>query len=128
VRGKWLHRCASDTDLELFQTDAFDTKKRINTLIQDLEKLNSSDRHVLSTVKTQWWSAMCSYTHSGYFAARRRLTEEAISPNYTEDQIIEVLTWANALGIMAAIEIAQIANNYALAQTFLEKFSGCEDI
>jgi hypothetical protein len=52
VRGAWLYRCASDANLELFQTDAFDTKKKINTLIQDLEKLNGLDRHILSTVKT----------------------------------------------------------------------------
>jgi hypothetical protein len=72
--------------------------------------------------KTKWFNAMCSYTHTGYLAARRRLTEEGITPNYTEDQIIEVLTWANTLGMMAAIEIAQMADNHELVQTLLTKF------
>jgi hypothetical protein len=122
VRGVWLHHCASDADLELFQEDTFDQKNKIGMLIEDLEKLPGFDRGVLSRLKTNAWSAMCSYTHSGYLATRRRLTEDAITSNYTEDQIIEVLRFANALGMMAAIELAQMAGNPVLAQTLLTKF------
>lgn len=73
-------------------------------------------------VKTEAWSVMCNYTHSGYLAARRRLTEDAITPSYTEDQVIEVLRCANSLGMMAEIELAQMADNLGLAHTLLAKF------
>jgi|SRR5882724_654107 len=122
VRGVWLYRCASDADLELFKDDKLDQKKKIGKLIGDLEKLPGYNRGVLSKAKTEWFNAMCSYTHSGYLAARRRLIEDAVTPNYAEDQITEVLKWANALGIMAAIELAQMADNPRLVQTLLAKF------
>jgi hypothetical protein len=122
VRGVWLYRCASDADLKLFIDNKLDQKKKIGRLIGDLEKLPGFNRRVLSMAKTAWFDAMCSYTHSGYLAARRRLTEEAVTLNYAEDQIAEVLKWANALGMMAAIELAQMADNLGLARTLLAKF------
>jgi hypothetical protein len=120
VRGTWLYHCASDTDLQLFLDDKLD--QSIDKLIKAIEKLPGYNRGVLSRVKMEAWSAMCSYTHSGYLAARRRLTEDAITPSYTEDQILEVLRSANSLGMMAAIELAQMADNLVLAQTLLDKF------
>jgi hypothetical protein len=122
VRGVWLYRCASDAGLELFMNDKLSQKKGIGQLIGDLERLPGFNKEVLSKVKTEWFGAMSSYTHSGYLAARRRLSEGAITPNYAEDQITEVLRWANALGMMAAIELAQIVGNHVLAQTLLDKF------
>ena len=60
IRGAWLYHCASDADLELFQDDKFDQKKKIGRLIGDLEKFPGFDRGVLSKVKTEWFNTMCS--------------------------------------------------------------------
>src|SRR6266446_8458214 len=51
VRGVWLHRCASDADLERFKTDTLG--KAFATLIQDIEKLNGFEKRVLSATKTR---------------------------------------------------------------------------
>ncbi len=60
VRGAWLYYCASHADLQLFQDDKLDQKKKIGRIIGDLEKFSGFDRGVLSKAKTEWFNAICS--------------------------------------------------------------------
>ena len=40
IRGVWLYRCASDTEIEAFKTDKL--KKNFEELVQDIENLKDS--------------------------------------------------------------------------------------
>jgi hypothetical protein len=119
VRGVWLHRSASDADLERFKKDTL--HKEFGTLIRDLEKIDGFESHVLSATKTRSWDALNSYTHSGYLQIVRRNTEATIEPNYAEDEMVEVLDFVNAVGLLSALETALLSGNKQLACAFLDK-------
>ncbi|MBI5796554.1 MAG: hypothetical protein HZA47_09630 [Planctomycetes bacterium] len=119
VRGVWLHRCASESEIEKYKTDKLE--KTFASLIQDIEKIDGFNEGVLSTTKTTNWNSMNSYTHSGYLQSVRRNKEETIEPNYTSEEIKEVLNYANALGLLSALQVALLAGNQALANDLLEK-------
>ena len=119
VRGVWLHQCASDSDLKRFQTGAFD--RTFGSLVADIEGLEAFSVGVLSAVKKNSWSAMCSFTHTGFDQVVRRNKESTIEPNYEEAELLEVLDFSDGIGLMSAVEIAHLANNEALAVSLLDK-------
>lgn len=119
VRGVWLHQCASDVDLKRFETGALD--RTFHSLIADIERLESFSAGVLSAVKKKSWSAMNSFTHTGFAQVVRRNKEGTIEPNYGEAELLQALDFANGIALMAAVEIAHLANDDALANELLEK-------
>jgi hypothetical protein len=119
VRGVWLHRCAADADLERFKRDKLD--KSIATLTQDIEKLDGYDSGVFSKVKDKSWNPMNSYTHSGYLQICRRIKGTTIEPNYVEDEIVEVLNFTNAAGLLSALQIAFLSGSEQLSNSIFEK-------
>jgi hypothetical protein len=122
IRGLWLHRCASDSDLELLKAEKFD--KKFGTLIHEIERIDGFEEGILSNVKLTSWSAMNSYTHSGFMQIARRNTESTIEPNYGEDEILEALNFANAMGLLSALEISLLAGSKQRANSILEKAEG----
>jgi hypothetical protein len=73
VHGVWLWRCASDTEVASFAKDLVNGKS-IGAMIQEIESQPGWDVGLLSKVKKEAWSAMCSYAHGGYLQAVRRIT------------------------------------------------------
>ncbi len=119
VRGIWLHRCADDSDIERFKNDNF--KYGFDRLIADVEKLPDFNIGTLSSIKKQAWGTMNSYTHSGFLQVVRRNTESSIQPNYTEDEIIEVINNSNVYALLSATAIASLSGSKNLADAVLEK-------
>lgn len=119
IRGAWLHQCASDEDLGRFEKDSLG--KPFGDLIKDLEKLEAFDCGVLLKAKHASWAAMNSYTHTGFHQVVRRNTETTIEANYSEAEIVEAISFADAIATMSAIEIAHIAGNDILANEIFKK-------
>ena len=105
VRGIWLHQCATQQDLNRFEKNKLD--KTFDNLIQEIEKLDGFNNvDVLSKVKNASWAAMNSYTHTGFHQVVRRNRDSTIEPDYSENEIIEVVSFANAIGVLAAIAVS----------------------
>ena len=119
IRGIWLHRCALESDLELFKTEKLE--KRFGTFLEEIERIDGFEEGALSNAKFKSWSAMNSYTHTGFMQIVRRNTASAIEPNYAEDEIIEALNFANAIGLLSALEISHLAKSTEFANSILEK-------
>jgi hypothetical protein len=119
IRGVWLYRCASDTEIEAFKTDKL--KKNFEELVQDIENLKEYGEGVLLRLKQQGWRLMNSYTHTGVQQVLRRIKTDTLEPNYHDDEIEELLNCTNALGLMAALQIAIVSKNKELPMTILEK-------
>jgi len=119
VRGVWLHRCASDSNINQFTAEKIDSS--FSEIIQDIENLPGFDCGVLSTIKSDAWKAMNSYAHSGFLQSTRRNTESSIKPNYTEEEVLEVINNANMFALLTVMAIAQLAGNKSLMKTVLEK-------
>ena len=119
VRGVWLHHCATEAELTKYTKDKL--KKEFGALLGEIETVEAFTEGVLSAVKRRSWNAMNSFTHSGYSQAVRRNTTDSIEPNYEEHEILEALQFSNAIAMLAAIQIASMANNVELANDLLKK-------
>ena len=104
IRGLWLGKCASSQEIEMYKKDQLD--KSFSTLIKEIEQIDGFQDGVLSKAKAAGWKAMNSYTHSGFFQSVRRNKPDTIEPNYGEDEILEVLGFANSIGMLSALQIA----------------------
>jgi hypothetical protein len=120
VCGVWLHQRATEADLKRFVKGRLD--KKFGVLLSEIEELEGCfNAGILSAVKKRSWPAMNSFTHSGFHQVGRRNTETSIEPNYSEEEILEALNFANAIGLLSAVEIARLTGNDILANEVLER-------
>lgn len=120
VRGVWLLRCASEEEVENFTKDKI-VDKSFGDLIREIEAWPGYDVDVLSKVKTEGWSAMCSYAHGGYLQAVRRMTPDQITTNYLDGEMLEVINFSDAVAMLAASEIFSMAKRDDLNLAVLER-------
>jgi hypothetical protein len=123
VRGVWLWRCASDGEVAKFAKDNV-SGKSFGAMIEEIEAKPGWDVGVLSKVKKEAWSAMCSYAHGGYLQAVRRVIPDQIRPNYTDGEILEVINSSTAIALLAASEIFSMAQRKDLLEAVLEQMRG----
>ena len=119
VRAVWLKDCGTDQDLLLFERDEF--SRSGGQALKEIEQLESFKSGALSNLKRQAWSAMSSYTHGGFQQIARRVKGKTINPNYTDEEIIEVLRLSQAFALMAFIQIVLVANRRDLEQLAIQK-------
>ncbi|OGI53175.1 MAG: hypothetical protein A3E57_03800 [Candidatus Muproteobacteria bacterium RIFCSPHIGHO2_12_FULL_60_33] len=119
VRGVWFFYSASGKELQEFKNDKLG--KTFDELIKDIEKHEAFSEGILSDVKKLSWKVMNSFTHGGFYQVVRRNKETEISPNYSDEEIIDALESANSFAILTAIAIADMANNVTLANSIYER-------
>lgn len=120
VRGEWLLQCASDLMIDAFLRGK--EPPRIYCLLTDLEMTESFNEKLLSQIKSQTWKSMCAYTHTGGLHVQRWNTEDGIEPNYSREEVLEVLKFAETIASLAVISVAQLARNDGLAIRTLNAF------
>jgi hypothetical protein len=120
VRGEWLSQCASDELVEAFLRGKEPPK--MDCLLSELEMLDSFNEKVLSQIKQKTWKSMCAYTHTGGLHVQRRNTEDGIEANYSRDEVLEVVKFAEIIASVSVVGIARLANNDDLAIRTLERF------
>jgi hypothetical protein len=113
VRGVWLSRCATEDEIDDYVSDKIDLK--FYKILNDIEKLEGFRNGVLSKIKTDAWKVMNSYTHSGIEQASRRLTSNAIEPNYSNVEILSLLRIADAFAILSFQQSVSDAGRLDLA-------------
>lgn len=118
IRGLWLERCATEKEVDAFKRDKID--KSFKAIIADIENCEGYNVGVLSSVRTKSWNIMNSYTHGGYMQAVRRMSEGYMVPNYYDDEIEEVLNFANSIGMLAALEITIMTNKQDLMESIVD--------
>lgn len=119
VRGQWLSHCASDAQIDQYLRGSKPPK--IDQLLASVEQTPGFSEKVLSRAKAQGWETMCAFTHTGGLHIQRWNTSDGIEPNYTSEEILEVLGFAEAVGALAVLGIAEIANDAEMAERVLNK-------
>ena len=119
VRGLWLKHCASTSQIEEFKDEKL--QKTFAQILAEVETKDGYKNGVLSRAKNAGWGAMNSFTHTGYSQVVRRNTESYIEPNYDIDEIEEVISFANALGLFASLEISILSGNNQLIKEISDK-------
>lgn len=118
VRGVWLHQCATETELRDFAEDRLN--RGFTALVLAVETLEGFSAGVLMAAKRRSWDAMCSFTHTGFLQVVRRNKEATLEPSYEDDELIEALGFANAIALMAALEVSHMAGTHELSHDLLD--------
>ncbi|MDO8373096.1 MAG: hypothetical protein Q7T39_14305 [Polaromonas sp.] len=120
VRGEWLALCASGSEVRQFLKGK--EPPSFGVLLKRLEQTDAFKDQVLSRIKKRSWNAMCAYTHTGGLHVQRWNTPTGIEPNYSNKEIREVLSSAEAVGSLAVIGVAWLAEDVRTAEKVLERF------
>ena len=120
VRGEWLANCATGKQVGRFLRGQEPPK--LDTMLAAIECVPGFEERSLSLLKTKHWRALCGYTHTGGLHVQRWQTSSAIQPNYSQEEISEVLRFAEIIGSVAAIAIAGIAKDDEAAVRILRTF------
>jgi hypothetical protein len=94
-----LRHCATDQELADFQKK--DELPKQTPIIKAVESIDAYNAGVLSRLSKDYWSAMCSYVHGGYLTAVRRITSRGIEPNYSDEEIKQVILFASVWALTA---------------------------
>ena len=119
IRGQWLAHCASDTQVEKY-IQGWEPPK-INTLLEAIEKTPGFSDQVLSRIKSQAWETMCGYTHTGGIHVQRWNTSDGIEANYSDEEVLEALVFAEFFGVMSVLGIAELSDDDELSLRILAK-------
>ncbi|MGT2506436.1 DUF6988 family protein [Cupriavidus basilensis] len=125
VRGLWLMYCASEMEIDAFL--AGKAPPGVGQLIKMIEEVPAFSCTVLSDIKRKVWNVMCDYTHTGGLHVQRWNTSDAVQPNYSREEVEEVLRLAEIIGVCSAVDFAQLAGNDALADQALDKLRSLVD-
>ncbi|MEQ9609215.1 MAG: hypothetical protein RLN99_16270 [Kiloniellaceae bacterium] len=118
VRGIWLHKCASEDQIDKFKEGRVPD---FVSLVAAVEKLESHKEGVFSEMRLTSWSLLNDYTHTGYAQLCSRLTADSIEANYRADEVLQALNYADAFGYISAIAICDLTDKVDIANQILQK-------
>ena len=121
LRGLWLLHAASDEEINRAGKDKF---PGASEAVKALETKGYS----LTKIKAHSWSRLCSYTHTGYQQIGARLTPVGLGYDYKDEEVVDALTLANNVVLLAVIEFAQLADSEALARQAMERLRALNDV
>ncbi len=99
-RAHWVNACATDKQIEkiLEGKDIFPT---MQTMVEEIDRVDGTG-NFWQVVKSNSWTAMNDYAHSGIRQLARRFVQDEVAPNYDLTEVIEALDGTNvALLLMA---------------------------
>lgn len=120
VRGEWLSLCATDAEVEAFLTGAEPPSPGI--MLAAIEKTPGFQDKTLSHIKKNTWASMCAYTHTGGLHVQRWNTEDGIEPNYSADEVLEALRFADIIASLSVLGVLTLAGDDVAAQQVLERY------
>ncbi|MDO8768443.1 MAG: hypothetical protein Q7K57_07045 [Burkholderiaceae bacterium] len=123
VRGEWLWLCAKNNQVRRFLKGAEPPK--LGLMLDELEKHAVFREQVLSQIKRHTWKAMCAYTHVGGLHVQRWVTADGIEPNYSAEEVREVLRFADiivALSVVGLLGVADTETAANAAEKVLEHY------
>jgi hypothetical protein len=108
LRGYWINKCASPEKIEAAFYDEGFRFPRSDKLLADIKReylapvqpgasdVEPEQADLFIQQLQDIWDAACSYTHSGSLQLSRRFTDDHVKPNYTDDDVVQVLRLATA--------------------------------
>lgn len=116
LRGLWLKHCATDTQVSIF----FRGGEPPKTMVADIESTEAFTDGVLSRIKKDNWSAMCSFTHTGGLHLQRWQSQDCVEPTFPPEELEACLNWAELFGAMAGLELVQLSKSGANGNDVLQ--------
>jgi hypothetical protein len=107
-RVHWVLGCASDGDMQKIARREFDFPA-MGTMVVDIDARWHTDGF-FETIKKQAWAAMNSYTHSGIRQLSRRFKGGRIESNYSDAEIIEVISGTTMAVLLLGLFFSKLVN------------------
>lgn len=99
-RAHWVNACATEKQIKKL-IKGKDIFPRMKLMVENIDSAYGTS-NFWQMIKSNSWSAMCDYTHTGIRQISRRFKENEVLPNYDWDELIEILNNTNmALLLMA---------------------------
>ena len=111
IRGSWLARCATEEQLNWFEAGSLGKKKQFHELVSEVEVPLDAAGPVFTKLRQSSWTMFNDFTHAGFEHIVRRNSETTTGPNYAESELIQVIRLTRSLGLLAAIEMAELAGH-----------------
>ena len=119
IVGLWATYVASDELLGRFEDGRFTPEP--HKVIKQLQSHDDGNyTETLQRIYDQGWKLLCSYTHGGHLQVLRRNAADFVGPNYTDDEVCELLTFSNAMAIIAAMEIPSLTSDQAFTDKMMK--------
>ncbi|UUX95390.1 hypothetical protein LRS07_19605 [Aquabacterium sp. J223] len=120
LRGEWLAHCASEAQVDSFMSDEDPPKLRL--LLDALEQVHPYEGGKLTALVRRHWDAMCSFTHTGGLHVQRWMTETAVEPAYTAEELLAALRLGELVGSLATVATAALAGRDDLGSLILGRW------
>ena len=112
-RVHWVLGCARDSDVQKIACKEFDFPP-MGTMVADIDARWHTNGF-FETIKKQAWAAMNSYTHSGIRQLSRRFKDGRIEPNYSDAEIVEVISGTTMAVLLLGVFFSKLVNRAAEA-------------
>ena len=123
-RGHWLMMVATTEQLDGVGKDAKNAFPPFDKIVTAIEApLGAGDNRMSETLRGQWWSRLCSYTHTGYQQIGARLTASGLGSGYRDEELLAALSIASVAAIMSAASLASIGGDDTLATTIAARLT-----
>jgi hypothetical protein len=119
IRGSWLARCATENQLNWFEAGTLSEKKRFHELVTEVEVSLGAARPVFTKLRQSSWGMFNDFTHAGFEHIVRRNGEATTGPNYAESELIQVIKLTRSLGLLAAIELADLSGHTDIGRALM---------
>lgn len=105
-RALWMYAFATDEEVEKIKNNKFEFKNMGSKILELDDFYTGSD--LFKNMKKGTWRIMSDYAHSGACQLSRRWTGDILSPNYSKNEILEVLIETRKVLILFAYILVKI--------------------
>ncbi|MBY0246414.1 MAG: hypothetical protein K2Q17_02010 [Nitrospiraceae bacterium] len=119
IVGLWATYLATDELLERFEAGRYTlSPQKIITQLKSRDDGSYTD--TLQRMYGQAWKPLSSYVHGGHLSVSRRNAATYVGPSYAVEEVSEVITFSNAMVIIAAIEIPDLTTDPEFKDTMMQ--------
>lgn len=119
IRGEWLALCAADSEVSAFLNG--DEPPKIDLMLGALEATEAFKERRLTQIKKAHWRALCGYTHTGGIHVQRWNTADGIEANYSREELLEMLRFADIVASLAVLGVLALANDVDASEKVLKQ-------
>lgn len=100
----------------------------MDVLLQQLGLTAGFAEGILSQIKRDHRRVMCAFTHTGGLQAQRWNTDIFIESGYEPKEVVQGLFFAEFIGSLAVIGVAEVVRDDALAQRVLVQVKALQSV
>jgi len=120
VRGLWARDIAKDHELAEFIVGRCDPK--MVSIINAIKRHPSLDKeNKIGTLHDRGWTTLNAYDHGGSLQIQRWITAEAVMAAHSDEEIADLLRFANHVAYRAGVALVELAGVVQLEELFFQK-------